>query len=129
MKRRNNFMFVKLFKHVFPLKKCRKPLDWLRLILFFCILSMTTQRKVLKWFIIMILAVFLLSTGLVSVMYLANNGTTTDQLSWADSLPWTETPVVETAPVETGATLPTMTKEEAARQLQQLLSWVKAPPK
>ena len=33
---------------------------------------MTARRKVLKLFIIVILAVFLVSTGLISVMYLGN---------------------------------------------------------
>jgi hypothetical protein len=87
---------------------------------------MTTQRKVLKLFIIVILAVFLLATGLTSVMYLAGNNNSADTTSWADSLSWVEIPVVETATVDTGKVLPTMSKEEAQKQLQELLSGVKA---
>lgn len=87
---------------------------------------MTTQRKVLKLFIIIILAVFLLATGLTSVMYLAGKGGTTDVATWADSTSWTDIPVVvETAAVDTGKVLPTLTKEEAQKQLQELLSWNK----
>lgn len=82
---------------------------------------MTTQRKVLKFFIIIILAVFLLATGLTSVMYLAGNKNSADTTSWADSLSWTDI-VVETPAIDTGKTLPTMTKEEAQKQLEQLLS-------
>jgi hypothetical protein len=91
---------------------------------------MTAQRKILKFFIIIILAVFLLSTWLVSVMYLAGKGGTTDVTSWADALSWTQTPLVEAPSIDTGKDLPpTMTKEEAAKQLQQLLSGIKAPTK
>lgn len=46
---------------------------------------MTAKKKVLKFFIVFILAVFLLSTGLISVLYLggANNTSGTwDVLSW-----------------------------------------------
>lgn len=85
---------------------------------------MTTQRKVLKLFIIIILAVFLLATGLTSVMYLAGKWPTTDVATWADSTSWIQA-VVETAAIDTGKTLPTMTKEEAQKQLQELLSGVK----
>jgi flagellar basal body-associated protein FliL len=42
---------------------------------------MTTQRKVLKLFIIIILAVFLLATGLTSVMYLASPKNSADSAS------------------------------------------------
>jgi len=34
---------------------------------------MTTQKKILKWLIIFILAAFLLSTALTSIMYLWGN--------------------------------------------------------
>lgn len=85
---------------------------------------MTTQRKVLKMFIIIILAVFLLATGLTSVMYLASPKNSVDQASGTDLLSWTTT-VVETPAIDTGKTLPTMTKEEAQKQLEQLLSWNK----
>lgn len=46
---------------------------------------MTARKKVLKFFIIIILAVFLLSTGLISVLYLGGNTSvswTWDVLSW-----------------------------------------------
>ena len=85
---------------------------------------MTTQRKVLKLFIIIILAVFLLATGLTSVMYLAGKWSPTDVTTWADSASWIQA-VVETAAIDTGKVLPTMSKEEAQKQLQELLSWVK----
>jgi hypothetical protein len=39
---------------------------------------MTTQKKVLKVLIIIILLIFLLSTGLVSVMYLAGGKAATN---------------------------------------------------
>ena len=57
-------------------------------------------------------------------MYLAGKWTTTDVATWADSTSWIQA-VVETAAIDTGKTLPTMTKEEAQKQLQELLSWVK----
>ncbi len=85
---------------------------------------MTTQRKILKLFIIIILAVFLLATWLTSVMYLAGNKNSADTTSWADSLSWTKT-VVETVAVDTGKALPSITKQEAQKQLQELLSGVK----
>ena len=50
---------------------------------------MTTRKKVLKFFIVLILAVFLLSTGLISVLYLGgakNTSWTWDVLSWDASL-------------------------------------------
>lgn len=44
---------------------------------------MTAKKKLLKIFIIIILAIFLLSTGLISVLYLGGNTTWTgDILSW-----------------------------------------------
>ncbi|MCX6822991.1 MAG: hypothetical protein NTX91_03245 [candidate division SR1 bacterium] len=82
---------------------------------------MTTQRRILKFFIIIILAVFLLATALTSVMYLAGKGPTTDVASGADSLSGAQTSVVETPAVDTGKALPTMTKAEAQKQLEQLL--------
>jgi hypothetical protein len=39
-------------------------------------IPMATRKKVLKVLIIIILAIFLLSTGLISVMYLGGNTTT-----------------------------------------------------
>lgn len=82
---------------------------------------MTTQRKVLKLFIIIILAVFLLATGLTSVMYLAGKWPTTDVATGADSISWIQA-VVETAAIDTSKVLPTLTKEEAQKQLEELLS-------
>lgn len=87
---------------------------------------MTTQRKILKGLIIIILAIFLLSTWLVSVMYLANKNTTgTWSLeTWVDLQSWT---IVETGldtTVDTWKVLPTLTKEEASKELQNMLSGV-----
>lgn len=57
-------------------------------------------------------------------MYLAGNKNSADTTSWADSLSWTKT-VVETVAVDTGKALPSITKQEAQKQLQELLSGVK----
>ena len=67
---------------------------------------MTGRKKVLKFFIIIILAIFLLSTGLISVLYLGwSKGTswTGDVLSWDIVLQtWnTTTWIVDTKPVDT----------------------------
>ncbi len=51
---------------------------------------MTARKKVLKFLIIVILAIFLLSTGLISVLYLGwtkNTTWTGDVLSWT-TLSW-----------------------------------------
>ena len=89
-----------------------------RLILLFCIISMGARRKILKFFIIIILAVFLLATGLTSVMYLAGNKNVAEVDSWAVA----DTGIVAADAVDTGVVVPTMTKEEAQKQLEQLLS-------
>ena len=87
---------------------------------------MAAQKKVLKVFIILILAIFLLSTGLISVLYLGGKGTdgTGEVLSGA-----VETPVVtDTTSVDTGTVeLPTLTKEQASQQLKASLSGLVAP--
>lgn len=82
---------------------------------------MTTQRKILKVLIIIIIAVFLLATGLSSVMYLVADKNPTD----IDADMIAETGVVATDVVDTGKVIPPMTREEAQRQLEQLLSWNK----
>lgn len=66
--------------------------------LFFTLFPMTTKKKLLNALIIFILAVFLLSTALISVLYLGGNNTWTDEnLSWDTTLEtWTlDTPWVE----------------------------------
>ena len=79
----------------------------------------TRVRKVL---IIIILAVFLLITGLTSVMYLTGDTNSSDAQSWTVA----DTGIVATTGiVDTGKVIPTMTKEEAQKQLEQLLSGVK----
>ena len=80
---------------------------------------MAAKKKVLKVFIILILAVFLLSTGLVSLLYLGgkNSAGTGEVLSG----------VVETTVDTETVELPTLTKEEASQQLKDSLSGLVAP--
>lgn len=82
----------------------------------FCIILIMTGTRLRKALIIIILAVFLLITGLTSVMYLTGNGgtATTDTGTIIDT--WT------TPSVETWTVVKTMTKEEAKKALEQLLS-------
>ncbi len=82
---------------------------------------MATRRKVLKFLIIITLAVFLLATGLTSIMYLVWPNNSANQSSGTDSLSWTTT-VVETIANDDEKSTTTMTKEEAQKQLEQLLS-------
>lgn len=85
---------------------------------------MSARKSVLKVFIIIILAVFLLSTGLISVLYLggsSNSNWTGDVLSW-DVV---ESGISDALPLDSGVTeLPQITKEEAAQKMQALLSGV-----
>ena len=53
-------------------------------------------------------------------MYLSTKGTT-DTNSWADLTSWTQTTVATIPAVDTWKSLPTMTKAEAQKQLEQLL--------
>jgi len=93
---------------------------------------MSARKSVLKVFIIIILAVFLLSTGLISVLYLWGKGDSTwtgDTLSW-DITSWTivdswisDTTSLDSETLDSGATeLPQITREEAAKKMQELLS-------
>ncbi len=45
---------------------------------------MASQKKILKMFVIIILVVFLLSTALMSVMYLTNRGTEEAEITTGD---------------------------------------------
>lgn len=72
--------------------------------------------------IIIILAVFLVSTALVSVMYLANRNSGVEEDSWVVVETWTEeiwTDIVEDFSEDMQ---PTMTPEEAKEQLQEMFS-------
>ena len=53
-------------------------------------------------------------------MYLSTKGTT-DTNSWADLTSWAQTTGATTPVVDTWKALPAMTKEEAQKQLEQLL--------
>lgn len=84
---------------------------------------MSAKKSVLKVFIIIILGVFLLSTWLISVLYLWGNKNTPtwtwDVISWVvDS--WIVDESVDSNPVE----LPKVTKEEASQKIQELLSGI-----
>ncbi|MFA6256362.1 MAG: hypothetical protein WC606_04210 [Candidatus Absconditabacterales bacterium] len=83
---------------------------------------MSAQKKLLKFFIIIILAVFLLSTGLISVLYLGGKNTTngTGDVLSGDII---DSEVITGDTIDSGVVaLPTVTKEEASKKLQQTLS-------
>ncbi len=84
---------------------------------------MSAKKSVLKIFIIIILAVFLLSTWLISVLYLWGNKNTANQdwsLSWAVTESWITDETTGTVANE----LPEVSKEEATQKIQQLLSGI-----
>lgn len=85
---------------------------------------MSAKKSLLKIFIIVILGVFLLSTWLISVLYLWGNknaaNQTWDVISWALIESW----IVETTGTVTPET-PVISKEEASQKIQQLLSGIK----
>ncbi|HMS91324.1 MAG TPA: hypothetical protein PKC87_03835 [Candidatus Absconditabacterales bacterium] len=61
---------------------------------------MTAKKKLLKVFIIIILAIFLLSTGLISVLYLGGNTPGTGDVLSGDII--VETGTIDTEIIETG---------------------------
>ncbi len=86
---------------------------------------MSAKKKALKFLIIIILAIFLLSTGLISVLYLGGKGNsngTGEVLLW-DAIESGIDVSTGSETIDTGAAqLPEMTREEAAKQIQQILS-------